>query len=98
MNADMKLSIGEVNFSLSVTESAIAELWREVLGVPAEISATDDFFQLGGDSIDMVTVLFRIQEELSVELPVESMFTAPTLQELAALVDATSKGAPIPAA
>lgn len=72
---------------LSTTERALAELWTEVLpgaGVPA---AADNFFALGGDSIGMITVLFRIKEEFEVELPSGSMFEAPTLQGLAAVLD-----------
>jgi len=94
MNADTQPSVYECNSSLNATETVIAGLWKEVLEVSGAIGGAENFFQLGGDSISMVTVLFRVQEELSVELPPESMFAAPTLRELAALVDAASNGSP----
>lgn len=75
---------------LSETERAVAELWKEVLIGTETLTATDNFFALGGDSMAMVTVLFRIQEEFSVELSPAAIFNAPSLGELAALVDATS--------
>jgi acyl carrier protein len=73
---------------LSETERIIATLWREVLDKKELAQPTDNFFDLGGSSIDMVMILFRIYEEFSVELPDNAVFDAPSLRELAALVDA----------
>lgn len=55
--------------------------------LPELPGAEDNFFALGGDSTAMVMVELRIQEELSVELPPGAMLNAPSLRELAHLVD-----------
>ncbi|WP_242576310.1 amino acid adenylation domain-containing protein [Streptomyces sp. A10(2020)] len=65
------------------TESVVAAVWREVLGVE-EVGATDDFFQIGGDSLSMVRVLSRLRTVLGAELPVRTLFRARTVRELAA--------------
>lgn len=75
--------------SLSATEHAIAELWQEALQVAQLPSEDDDFFSLGGDSLSMVMVEFRIAEELAVQVPPGATLGASTLRDLAALVDAT---------
>lgn len=71
----------------STTECSVAALWKEVLQLAELPSTSDDFFALGGDSMAMVTLEFRIKEELAVELPAGAVLVAPTLGELSVLVD-----------
>lgn len=80
----------------SVTERAVAALWCEVLETTELPDATDNFFALGGDSMAMVLLEFRIKEEFSVELPAGAVLGAPTLRELSALVDAARRGSRSP--
>jgi len=70
----------------SETEIRIAALWAEVLGVD-EVGVHDDFFELGGNSLLVVQIAFRIHEELGVEIPQQELFEAPTVRELAAKID-----------
>jgi acyl carrier protein len=74
--------------SLSATEAAVAALWHEVLQTSEPLSATDDFFAMGGSSMHMVMLEYRLQEEFSIELPAGVLLGAPTLREISALVDA----------
>ncbi len=78
--------------SLTATQRAVAELWREVLRVEALPGPDDDFFSLGGDSMAMATVEFRIAEELSVQLLPGAILSAPTLRELAIMVEEFGDG------
>jgi acyl carrier protein len=71
----------------AATESAIAALWKEALALSEPPSATDNFFALGGDSTAMVMVELRIQEEFSVELPLGAILNAPSVRELARLIE-----------
>ncbi|MGW6598225.1 amino acid adenylation domain-containing protein [Streptomyces sp. NPDC055036] len=64
-------------------ETVVAAVWRDVLGIE-EVGATDDFFQIGGDSLSMVRVISRLRTVLGVELPVRTLFHARTVRELAA--------------
>jgi len=69
------------------TQRIVAELWREVLQTQELPGPDDDFFALGGDSMAMATVEFRIMEELAVQLSPGATLGAPTLRELSTLVD-----------
>lgn len=91
MGNDQESPASETDSSLSATEYAVAALWGEVIEMSQLPSATDNFFGLGGDSIAMITVLFRIREELAVDLPEDAIFTAPSLRGLSALIDAASQ-------
>ncbi|HEY3572046.1 MAG TPA: amino acid adenylation domain-containing protein [Thermoanaerobaculia bacterium] len=69
------------------TEEAIAALWAEVLKVE-RVSARASFFELGGHSILATRLMFRIRETLGADLPLRTLFQAPTVADLAAAVAA----------
>jgi acyl carrier protein len=50
----------------------LSRIWTEVLRVVPEYD--DDFFELGGDSLAMVNVLFLVEERFGTELSVEELF------------------------
>jgi amino acid adenylation domain-containing protein len=68
------------------TERSIAKIWQEILGID-HVGVTDNFFDLGGDSILCIMVAGRISEELCIEMPVSRIFEGPTVAEMAALID-----------
>jgi amino acid adenylation domain-containing protein len=70
----------------TATEQAVAEIWREVLGLE-RVGATDDFFDLGGHSLKATRILTRVGARLGVDLPVGVIFDHPTVRGIAALVD-----------
>ncbi len=88
MNDITTRSMPDAASPLTATEIAVAELWRETLQMTDWPAPTDDFFRLGGDSMTMTMVEFRIREELSIDLPPDALFGAPSLRELSALIDA----------
>jgi len=71
--------------SLNPVERTIAEAWRELLGVE-EIGTEDDFFALGGHSLAAVRLFAKIRKQYAVDLPLATLFQAPTLGALAAVV------------
>ena len=71
---------------LSQVERAIAAVWRELLGAQ-EIDKQDDFFALGGHSLAAVRLFARIRKEFAVDLPLATLFKAPTLGELSARIE-----------
>jgi amino acid adenylation domain-containing protein/FkbH-like protein len=70
----------------SLVEEQLAAIWREVLGLE-RVSARDNFFELGGHSLLAIQVISRVREKLKVELPLFSLFDAPTIQQLARGLD-----------
>ncbi|MEA3013360.1 MAG: hypothetical protein QOD42_1905 [Sphingomonadales bacterium] len=68
------------------TEKAIARIWADVLQRD-EIGAEDNFFRLGGQSLQVMRVLARVREAMPVEISAAQFFKAPTVAALAALVD-----------
>jgi acyl carrier protein len=87
MNVSTSIPVKEADTDLTSTEREIAALWSEVLQNAAPPRSTDNFFAAGGDSMGMITLEFRIKEELGVELPPGTLLSAPTLHELSYIVD-----------
>ena len=64
-------------------ELELITLWEELLGV-RPIGVTDDFFALGGNSLQVIRLLGRITRLHGQELPVSVMFSGrPTVEQLA---------------
>ncbi|MFF7633260.1 amino acid adenylation domain-containing protein [Kitasatospora sp. NPDC008050] len=69
------------------TEELLATLFAQVLGV-AQVSRLADFFLLGGHSLAAIRLIGRIRSWFGVELPVSTVFAAPSVAGLAVAVDA----------
>ncbi|HEU4869658.1 MAG TPA: amino acid adenylation domain-containing protein [Pyrinomonadaceae bacterium] len=67
-------------------EETLAEIWSDVLKVD-RIGVRDDFFILGGHSLLATMVITRVRQTLEVELPQRVFFDAPTIAQLAQLVE-----------
>jgi amino acid adenylation domain-containing protein len=64
------------------TEQALAEIWRELLGL-AQVGRHDHFFELGGHSLLAVQLAGRVRARLLVDLPLRELFEHPVLFMLA---------------
>ncbi|WP_447050613.1 amino acid adenylation domain-containing protein [Streptomyces rosealbus] len=68
-------------------ERELAQIWTEVLGVPAAVGVRDDFYALGGHSLLAVQIVSRVRDTFGVELPLERMISGrPTVEALAEAV------------
>lgn len=74
------------------TEKALAEIWQGVLGID-QIDRNDSFFDIGGDSLSIVTVMAQIPQAFHVEIMLEDVYRLPQLKDFAALIDAAEKSA-----
>jgi amino acid adenylation domain-containing protein len=63
-------------------EQLIVETWKEVLKAEM-IGVEDNFFDLGGNSLDIVIMGGKLKEKLGKEIPVVTLFTYPTAAALA---------------
>ncbi|WP_144140004.1 non-ribosomal peptide synthetase [Paraburkholderia sp. BCC1884] len=71
-------------------ETALAQIFREVLGVE-RVGRGDHFFELGGHSLAAVRVATRVAERLARDVPVRTLFEAPTLAQYAQRVMASAR-------
>ena len=74
------------------TEHVVAGIWQTLLGID-RIGAEDDFFELGGHSLLALQLLSRLRDVFGVEVSVHTVFNAPTVRELAALIDQSGAAA-----
>ena len=65
-------------------ERALAEIWRDILGVE-NVAADDNFFELGGDSILSIQVVSRARK-LGISLDTRTIMESGDLAELAASI------------
>src|SRR4029077_17935134 len=68
-------------------ESAVADVWREVLHVE-RVGRHDQFFELGGHSLLAVQIASRLRLMLGVEVPLRQLFVRAVLGALAVVVRA----------
>jgi len=66
-------------------ERRLVKIWQDVLAV-APIGVRDSFFDLGGHSFLAVRLFARLESELGVDLPLATLFEAPTVEGLASFV------------
>ena len=59
-------------------EYIITDLWREVLGI-SQVGVDDNFFESGGNSLLATQLVSRIQKTFMIDLPLKSLFEAPTV-------------------
>jgi amino acid adenylation domain-containing protein len=76
-------------------ETAIVEIWADILGVES-VGIHDDFFELGGDSILATQIISRIWDRFEIELPLTSLLERPTIAEISQEIfcDKTNKTVP----
>jgi amino acid adenylation domain-containing protein len=70
----------------NATEEMVAGIWAQLLGV-ARVGAHDNFFELGGHSLVATQVVSRLRNTFEVELALPSIFEAPTVAELARVIE-----------
>ncbi|MCW5255275.1 hypothetical protein D5038_02490 [Verminephrobacter aporrectodeae subsp. tuberculatae] len=66
-------------------ELAVSRIWCQVLKRES-LSVQDDFFELGGNSLQAVAIVQAINREFSARLPIQLIFNAPTIEKLAAAI------------
>ncbi|MDH6121313.1 amino acid adenylation domain-containing protein [Kitasatospora sp. GAS204A] len=70
----------------TATERWLAEVWGHALKYE-DVSVEDEFFASGGNSLIAVALVNRINRERGTQLPLQVLFEAPKLVDLAARID-----------
>jgi amino acid adenylation domain-containing protein len=78
-------SAGPVHAPRTDLELQLVGIWEELLEV-SPIGVTDDFLDLGGHSLLAVRLMARIEHVFGVKLPIAALFEAPTVEQLAGLL------------
>jgi acyl transferase domain-containing protein len=82
---------GETDPPRTASERAVAQLMEQVLGI-TNVGRGDEFFALGGDSIAALQIAARAREA-DLPLTPQMLFEHPTVEHLAAALDAPSSEA-----
>jgi len=75
----------------SATEESIEAIWSRVLGI-AGLGVDDDFFDLGGHSLQAIQVVAEVGQSFGVQIGLRALLEAPTIARFAAVVDARRRG------
>jgi acyl carrier protein len=70
----------------SARRATLCALFADVFGVP-EIGPDDDFFELGGRSVEAVLLAGRISATFGVAVSIADVFNAPTVAQLDQRID-----------
>jgi amino acid adenylation domain-containing protein len=74
------------------TQELVASVMEDVL-LRTGIGASDDFFSLGGNSIQAALVAVRLARLTATRVPLHAIFEAPTVSQLTAWLDAAERTA-----
>jgi amino acid adenylation domain-containing protein len=66
-------------------QQKLLELWTDILKVEG-IGIKDNFFTLGGNSFNVMTLISGIFKDFSVSVPLEDIFTNPTIEQQATII------------
>ncbi|KAM3092340.1 amino acid adenylation domain-containing protein [Phormidesmis sp. 146-12] len=68
------------------TESTLIDIWQELLRLK-QVNPHDNFFELGGHSLLATQMTSRVRDALGLELPLKTVFEAPTIAQLAPILE-----------
>ncbi len=78
---EVKTPLSHVSEQLTPLESEMADIWKTVLGL-SSISVSENFFDLGGQSIQIPQVISKFNERTGHTLEILDIFKYPTIRSL----------------
>ena len=67
-------------------EKVLAGIWEKILGLK-QVGIHDNFFELGGHSLLATQVISRLRKVFEIDMPLRTLFAAPTVAGLADSID-----------
>jgi amino acid adenylation domain-containing protein len=65
-------------------EARLCKLWSDVLGMEKEkISVDDNFFEIGGNSLNLITLVGKIEKEFGLPIPISHIYLNATIEQIA---------------
>ena len=68
------------------TEKMVIEIWKNIIDVD-NISVTDSFMDIGGNSLNILNLISNIYDEFNVEINLEDLFNDSTVEATAKYID-----------
>ena len=68
------------------TEKKLAGIWQKILGIE-QIGITNNFFNSGGDSIKILSLLYAINKEFNTTFKVENLYENETIEKFTLLME-----------
>jgi phthiocerol/phenolphthiocerol synthesis type-I polyketide synthase E len=84
-------STSPLNAAENAAAGKLLRIWQEQLGVD-DLTADQNFFDLGGDSSLAVRMFAEIEKTFGVKLPLATLYDAPTVTELSRIVCGEAAG------
>lgn len=70
----------------TLVETKLAQMWGQFLSLE-KISISDDFCELGGNSLLAIQLVYRVSEAFNLEIPLESFLQKPTIAGMAQTIE-----------
>lgn len=71
-------------------EEKLVTIWQEVLAAE-KVGVHDNFIDLGGHSLLVISIIARIHQKFNVELEIQDVFDNPTIRELSQVIMASKQ-------
>ncbi len=66
-------------------ELRLVQLWEKLFSI-ALVSVLDDFFEIGGDSLLAIRLIFNLKQEFGITVPLPALFQNRTVEQLACIL------------
>ncbi|MCS6822942.1 MAG: amino acid adenylation domain-containing protein [Cytophagaceae bacterium] len=86
LNEDLPLSDGKSKHPDTSTEKIILSVWQEVLR-ENDISIEDNFFQIGGHSLQAIQIVLRISNIFQTNFSLREFYMNPTIRECSSYIE-----------
>lgn len=83
------LNINDYKASYTNTQKQLVLIFEELFNIP-KVSITSNFFDLGGDSLLAIKLCTLVSSKCYASISITDIFTCPTLEKLANLIDSSS--------
>ncbi len=72
-------------------EERVQIIWQKVLGLD-RVGVSDNFYEIGGSSIDTIKLSMEIQKEFKVKMSLFDLFNSPTIRDISELIFRSKTG------
>jgi len=77
-----RVATGDAAGPRTEAERRLVAIWRDVLGL-RDVGVRDDYFEIGGSSLEAVMICVAIEREFGKSLPLSAVVDCPTIEQLA---------------